>query len=141
MVPRFIFLAVLRPQLHYNIILPPIWALPVYCCGLFMLLILMGCMTLILLINGRFIISEFLPVLFFAPLIDAFSMLTMSAGRCHLSVQPISGRFACPIALGYCACSVLCLIRNMAFTCSIKKILSYFLLALCVLKSCHAFAF
>ena len=105
----------LRPQLHYHIILPPIWALPVYWCGLFVLLILMGRMMFILL--GRLIIFEFLPVLFFAPLIDAFSMLSMTAGHCHYSVQPISGRFAWPIALGYCPCSISCLIRNMAHIC------------------------
>ena len=85
--------------------------------GIFLLFILMGCMMLISIVAGRFIIFVFLWLLFFAPLINAFSMLTMVAGCFHLSVQPISGCFACPIALPYCPCSVFCLIRTMALTC------------------------
>ena len=105
--------------------------------GLFMLLVLMGCMTLILISNGRFIFFYIPAVVVFAPLIDAFSILIMRAGRLHYSVQPISGRFACPIALGFCPCSVLCFNPELGFD-LFRKFLVF---SFCVLKSCIAFAF
>ena len=103
--------------------------------GLFTLLVLMGCMTLILISNGRFIFFYIPAVVVFAPLIDAFSILIMRAGRLHYSVQPISGRFACPIALGFCPCSVLCFNPELGFD-LFRKFLVF---SFCVLKSCIAF--
>ena len=88
--------------------------------SLFMLLVLMGCMMLILISNGRFIFFYIPTVVVFAPLIDAFSILTMRAGRLHYSVQPISSHFACPIALGFCPCSVLCFNLELGFDSSRK---------------------